>query len=810
MIQHLPVLQVTNTLFINFWAVEERNNLGLGDVGVDMINKFFTICPDIDYIVWLCPMSLKLTDYLQRLFEEVESHSETTGKSDIFKGVRILLLRRESYLLALSVRGARVEDSDDLLPILLKSNPAIIDGQEKFFLANLIQTRDDNNRFYVGLTKNKLVGMLATSTDVNELLIKKVFDIDIFSDIVIKSEPKVKLPLKRIALVGNVHFLEKATLADLATELNCIFVDVSTSSSVNNTGDKVGTSILLKLDALIVDACNEYMIQNLDNFPTACILIGLPTTEAEVEAILHTPGSVDVIIEVSRSLGESAAPTAQDVEVEEDAATLSHIDATDLLKTMLSAVTEDGESRVNVQWRLLPDEGDVVVLIADALSEAVATISEETRLLMGDQNEEEQYYSNAFAVTLFCTAEGSETRAVDMLRVAFEDFPGLDYCICLVPNSSPVMPLVELMTAVKVRPGMSFNQSLYVMRKEHFLAKSNLGVVRLTDSLMPDLELFLKPLGIDQKTSLIAAKNCLKFNDACLNDNPMEVSFLLLFGSKVVGFVTLSRKKITNEDVNTLRAGYKLDDLIDYERYRTRSQAMITHWILSPIFSRWSRFTIREIMRLYEKTLLYYQGAFSSIPAVEIVDELIPVAPRRAMQMVSRPRSGSTIASSTVGSKRFDKGPLFMITKSKLSHRKTAINSRILIVGGTAYAHAALETFCYFPNLTFSNIYVVNDRQSSPFLLGDVARFGGDSTFGSEFSGCLSVRDVDDPPLKNLFALGLAYKSTLVRGHLTDIDRENKSIVVSDEVALEYDLLLIASPNQGTYTLQYFQYSANL
>ena len=128
---------MTNTLFINFWAVEERNNLGVGDVGVDMINKFFTICPDIDYIVWLCPMSLKLTDYLQRLFEEVESHSESNGKTDIFKSVRILLLRRESYLLALSVRGARVEDSDDLLPILLKSNPSIIDGQEKFFLAKL-------------------------------------------------------------------------------------------------------------------------------------------------------------------------------------------------------------------------------------------------------------------------------------------------------------------------------------------------------------------------------------------------------------------------------------------------------------------------------------------------------------------------------------------------------------------------------------------------------------------------------------------------------------------------------------------------
>ena len=90
----------------------------------------------------------------------------------------------------------------------------------------------------------------------------------------------------------------------------------------------------------------------------------------------------------------------------------------------------------------------------------------------------------------------------------------------------------------------------------------------------------------------------------------------------------------------------------------------------------------------------------------------------------------------------------------------------------------------------------MNERQSAPFLLGDVA-FEGENLFRSEFSGCLSIRDVDDPPLGDTFALGLAYKSTLVKGHLTDIDRENKSIVVSDEVALEYDLLLIASPTQG-------------
>jgi hypothetical protein len=87
----------------------------------------------------------------------------------------VFVLRRESYLFNLSVREARVEDNDDLLPILKRTNPSILEGQEKYFLANLINSRDENNKLYVGMNKSKLVGMLATSTDVNVQLIKKVY-----------------------------------------------------------------------------------------------------------------------------------------------------------------------------------------------------------------------------------------------------------------------------------------------------------------------------------------------------------------------------------------------------------------------------------------------------------------------------------------------------------------------------------------------------------------------------------------------------------------------------------------------------------
>jgi len=45
--------------------------------------------------------------------------------------------------------------------------------------------------------------------------------------------------------------------------------------------------------------------------------------------------------------------------------------------------------------------------------------------------------------------------------------------------------------------------------------------------------------------------------------------------------------------------------------------------------------------------------------------------------------------------------------------------------------------------------------------------------------------------------IGMGHKLKVVRGHLTDIDREHRTIVISNEVALEYDLLVIATNMEG-------------
>ena len=70
-------------------------------------------------------------------------------------------------------------------------------------------------------------------------------------------------------------------------------------------------------------------------------------------------------------------------------------------------------------------------------------------------------------------------------------------------------------------------------------------------------------------------------------------------------------------------------------------------------------------------------------------------------------------------------------------------------------------------------------------------------------SVCLLPADEDDPAGPELAALGLAGRVTWVSGRLTDIDRGNKVVVVSDTTPLEYDVLVICAASQDSSFRRY-------
>eukprot|EP01037_Dinobryon_pediforme_P018940 gene18940-19279_t len=155
--------------------------------------------------------------------------------------------------------------------------------------------------------------------------------------------------------------------------------------------------------------------------------------------------------------------------------------------------------------------------------------------------------------------------------------------------------------------------------------------------------------------------------------------------------------------------------------------------------------------------------------------------------------------------------PLYFISKKNLSHSKLTVTKRVVVVGGSSHSYALLETLCSVSYLNLPNVYLIIEKPPLPLSRvedgsqTENAEDGGgssseESKLDDEYSGCLSLHDVEYPFEQELFATGLIHKVNVVTGSLTDIDRENKAVVVSDEMAIEYDVLVLSTNSVDTTT----------
>ena len=149
---------------MNFWLFDEKLDEGIAH---NLIREAFVKCPELDHIVWLCPVGARFTEFMEATFTTfAKIDTSLDSEKDPLNGLKILALFRSNYIQKLTIREARVEDNDELLPILQKNNPSIIQADE-YFLSDLIDNQDTNNRLFVGLHKRDIVGMLAVNLEVN-------------------------------------------------------------------------------------------------------------------------------------------------------------------------------------------------------------------------------------------------------------------------------------------------------------------------------------------------------------------------------------------------------------------------------------------------------------------------------------------------------------------------------------------------------------------------------------------------------------------------------------------------------------------
>jgi hypothetical protein len=821
----MPDANNINTLFINFLLLDENPNYDTDLVGSDLLKNVFEECADTDYVFWLCPKSVKLTYWTEKVWSLIDTSAESESKSEEhehpFSGYMLLYVHRRDFCPKLLVRQARMEDNDDLLPILQESYPDVVEGQGDYFIADLISAQDEQSSFYTGVHKNVPVSLLVTSTDVNVNLIRKVFDIDRFSDIFIEKERSPPPPPLRINILGDIRSITKEAMCLLMKNNNCLFLDVETMKGLPSTTNEekkaeseadaasqdlaLATQAVEMVDKEISDMVSKAMANTThdDAYIPFVVIQGFPRTDAESSLIAQNKIHFDMVIDIRNE--------SEDYEVEdEDTFLVSHLEAVEALGTFVGTPGADADSdlvmpsywqNVAIGGHDATSEEELGQIFTSIVNARVAELSD-----IAAKEADEPPFANAFAITSFCMKADFVSRSDDLLRIAFEEYPQLDYCLFLMPNNSVLSDtvsskLVRSMVKVNLRLGVSFDQTLFIMHRDYYLCKSDLfSVNRMDESNETAVRSFLAPLDEAESQSAIACSiDGIKCNDLDLKDNPTSVSFAVNLGQDLVGIVCISRKYIGNDDINWIRSNYKIEEEVNFDRHRARTQAYVTKFLMSPAFSCAARYVIREIMRKAIKSLLYYQDRKDVTPPQEIMDNMLPVMPRRRMQASDvvnvplriRPSEGPGADC-----------PMYYLTKKQINTPKRMNLQRLVIVGGSSASYAFLEKICYLKDINMSNIYFISDMVPASFKLASDSK-GGDKdvnsgtvfseAYSDSITGCLSPEDADDPTLEELYSLGFGHRVNLIRGRLTEIDRKSKAVVVSDEMIVEYDVLVIST-----------------
>jgi hypothetical protein len=213
-------------------------------------------------------------------------------------------------------------------------------------------------------------------------------------------------------------------------------------------------------------------------------------------------------------------------------------------------------------------------------------------------------------------------------------------------------------------------------------------------------------------------------------------------------------------------------------------------FVINPIFERYSRFVLREASRL-TATSAFYMELSESTAIPSLVNELIFVKSRRFPHFLVKkwnherfdPKEVTEFSKEQDGG---DRDPvdeeestfsLLITTKRLLSEPKIVNNSRIVVVGASDAGLSFVETLLSLKYIHFTNI----------FLLAP-----GGFSYTNHGNASMNVKACSTSySPEEIKSLMLESRVHVLNDRMIDIYREQKSIIISKDSLLPYDLLVI-------------------
>ncbi|GAB1286987.1 Cilia- and flagella-associated protein 61 [Apodemus speciosus] len=420
--------------------------------------------------------------------------------------------------------------------------------------------------------------------------------------------------------------------------------------------------------------------------------------------------------------------TSEIITQEKDAETVS---CEEVLSSVFSRVSEDMQDmEKNLSILSLVDEDDVASSLSSSLLFSVES-SHFRPLYLGD--------SAAFCIQLFCIDERYEASL----------FPDKNFCLISVPHLTPEFVLIQNFVKVVPFNNCTLDHDLYVFHRAGLLRSITIRLAKFLDT--PGVEKLVSTLLLSTKI----LDDLAQYNEAARDPDGTALQvFVAEVADQIVGIAVI-RKEM---DIEYIRSHYNIEDFIYFSHHQQEEHGRLNHFALNPIFRHYTKFFLKEILRLGYKSCLYYpvysqarEGKLQSSHSHSLTSALhylVPVRPRRQI-VYPLEKLGINAPSKEVSKDQMSYA--LNHTNRKLTlEPKITVNARIVVVGASSVGISFLETLVF----------------------------------------CHCFND------KDYALMSLCSWVNVVVGRMTAIDRAAKQVVVSKNEIVFYDHLILCTGQQ--------------
>ncbi|GLI68959.1 hypothetical protein VaNZ11_013487, partial [Volvox africanus] len=364
-----------------------------------LLRVAFLHIPSLQRLLMAAGGELSFTEPgLSSVFSRVASSKEA--------GVVLYEAPREAVVPPLTIRPARVEDHDDMLPILqrcerafpaLAKLPESSRPNEPFALTRVVAGQDERNRVLVAEADGKLVGFIVMTSDVDTGNLAETFDLHPFD-----------------------NFLPPEIYEQQYEEARTVVRE-------------------RKLGQLRAEAARRKQLEAEAAEQAEGADQGQDEAAAETAAPASNPPSAQ-----GTTAGEELVGSGEQQEGGE-------------------AGGGDGGEAAAVDAATEPSiSAEEAAILSDAEPTEEETRAEMLALFAGTQLEMEP---TLFAVTMLCMDPAYEAQAHEFLGPAFAAFNDKLYCVITLPHDSHEPALMDAMTRVAPLPGSLFPEVLFMFNR---------------------------------------------------------------------------------------------------------------------------------------------------------------------------------------------------------------------------------------------------------------------------------------------------------------------------------------------------------